>query len=74
MLVVHSVQSDLLNVSPRNTYALCVKLWQHNFTIVIVEKLLINGLCWEKFNETCEILKKLTFLENHFNKDKSVGL
>ena len=32
-------------------YALCEKLWQHNFTIAIVVKLLINGLCWEKFNE-----------------------
>jgi hypothetical protein len=31
-------------------YAFCVKVWQHNFTIVIVVKLLINGLCLEKFN------------------------
>ena len=38
MPVVHYVQSDLSNVSPRNTYALCVKLWQHNFTIFIDEK------------------------------------
>ena len=38
-------------------YALCVKLWQHNFTIVIVVKLLIKGLCWEKFDEKCKIFK-----------------
>ena len=54
-------------------YALCLKLRQHNFTIVIVVKLLINGLCWKKSNEKCKI-KKLTFLEHSFNKDKSVGL
>ena len=41
-------------MSIRNTrhkimkYALCVKLWQHNFTIVIVVKFLINGHCWDK--------------------------
>ena len=39
-------------------YALCVKLWQHNFTIVIVVKLLIKGLCWEKFDEKCKIGKQ----------------
>ena len=38
-------------------YALCEKLWQHYFTIVIVEKLLINGLCWEKCKEKCKFLK-----------------
>ena len=32
-------------------YALCKKLWQHNFTIAIVVELLINGLCSEEFNE-----------------------
>ena len=55
-------------------YALCVKLWQQNFTIVIVVKLLINELCWEKFDEKCKMFQKLTFLENYFNKEKSVGL
>ena len=38
-------------------YALCEKLWQHNFTIAVVVKLLINDLCWEKFNEKCKFFK-----------------
>ena len=38
-------------------YAFCVKLWQHNFTIAIVVKLLIKGLCSEEFNEKCKIFK-----------------
>ena len=54
-------------------YALSVKLWQHDFTIVLVVKLLINCLCWEKFNKNVNF-KKLTILENYFNNDKSVGL
>jgi hypothetical protein len=39
-------------------FALCETLWQHNFTIAIVVKLLINGLCSEEFNEKCKIFKK----------------
>ena len=54
---------SVLSRSIRNTrhtkkimiYALCEKLWQRNFTIAIVVKLLINGLCLEEFNEKCEI-------------------
>ena len=49
-------------------YTLC-KVVAAQFTIVIVVKLLIKGLCWEKFDE-----KKTAILENSFNKDKSVGL
>ena len=40
-------------------------------TVVIIVKLLINGLCWEKFNEKCNFSKKLTFLENSFNLESS---
>ena len=42
-------------------YALCEKLWQHNFTIAIVVKLLINGLCLEEFNVKCKIFKNQHF-------------
>ena len=42
-------------------YALCEKLWQHNFTIAIVVKLLINGLCSEEFNAKCKIFKNQHF-------------
>ena len=28
-------------------FAICVKLWQHNFTIATVVKLLTKGLCSE---------------------------
>ena len=30
-------------------------------TVVIIVKLLINGLCWEKFNEKLNFFKNLHF-------------
>ena len=64
---------EILDTKKIMIYALCEKLWQHDFTIVIEVKLLINGLCWEKFNENVNFSKS-NILENSFNKDKSVGL
>ena len=51
------IQLEILDTEKIMKYALFVKLWQHNFTIVIVVKLQINDLCWEKFNEKCKIFK-----------------
>ena len=53
-------------------YALCVKLWQHDFTIVIVVKLLINGLCWDKFNEKWPFVQKLVYTHSNTEREREI--
>ena len=48
--------SDTIQIVEAHGQAICVKLWLHKTTVIVV-KLLIKGLCWEKFDEKCKIFK-----------------
>ena len=45
------------NTKPKKVmkYALFVKLWKQDFTIAIVVKLIIKGLCSEEFNSADKV-------------------